>query len=132
MCWMANLDIEQALASLERARGPRAPRTRPAASAEGDRAVATMVLGPVAATLTGRYAALTEDPFLVYRAVSTHIHVDQGARPFSWPRHPRGRSGGSSAAMRSAGVACSGSKRPMGAGVWSRRTPRSSSSRTNA
>ena len=72
------LDIEQALASLS---GPTANllhRTRLAASAEAEivRQSATF-LGPVAATLISRYAVLTEDPFLVYRAVSMHIHVDE-------------------------------------------------------
>jgi hypothetical protein len=71
------LDIEQALASLS---GPAAnvPRgTRLAASAQAEIVQqATTFLGPVAATLTDHYAALSEDPFLVYRAVSTHINVD--------------------------------------------------------
>ncbi len=85
------LDIEQALASLS---GPAAHAlhgTRLAASAEAEIVrQATMVLGPVAATLTGRYAALTEDPFLVYRAVSTHIHVDKERARFlaSAPARP--------------------------------------------
>ncbi len=85
------LDIEKALASLS---GPAAHAlhgTRLAASAEAEIVrQATTVLGPVAATLTGRYAALTEDPFLVYRAVSTHIHVDKERARFlaSAPARP--------------------------------------------
>lgn len=51
---------------------------------------AATFLGPVAATLTGRYAVLTEDAFLVYRAVSTHIHVDEERARFlaSAPARP--------------------------------------------
>jgi hypothetical protein len=71
-------DIEQALASLSGSAANALPRTRLAASVEAEivRQAATF-LGPVAATLTGRYAALTEDPFLVDRALSRHIHVEE-------------------------------------------------------
>jgi small-conductance mechanosensitive channel len=84
------LDIEQALAFLsDPAHAPRGTRLAASAQAEIVRQ-ATTFLGPVAATLTDHYAALTEDPFLVYRAVSTHIHVEKERAGFlaSAPARP--------------------------------------------
>jgi small-conductance mechanosensitive channel len=85
------LDIEQALASLSdpTANVPRGTRLAASAQAEIVRQ-ATTFLGPVAATLTDHYAALTDDPFLVYRTVSTHIQVDKERARFlaSAPARP--------------------------------------------
>lgn len=83
------LDVERALASLSETRDSQ--RVRLAASAQSEIAKqATTFLGPVAATLADHYAALTEDPFLVYRAVATHIHVDKERTRFlsSAPARP--------------------------------------------